>query len=245
MRRKRRKTIRGILILLLLFAIAVTVVLTIPLFNITSVTVTGNARLTAEEILAAAAVPTGKNIYRVSMKDARERLEAQPYILTAEVERRFPAKVVISVTERTEVATIKCTGGYAVIDKSCRVLRIAAEAESLPTVSGSTVKKVQPGENIVMHDDSFTEDVTTLFEALETADLQVSLRRIRLESSLNTVLETQHGLEIHLGGLDELPYKLQMCKNILYGGYDGINRESSGILKWTSEGQFSYRQSEN
>lgn len=245
MAKRRRRTGRSIIILLLLFAIAVTVVLTIPVFNITSVTVTGNARLSAEELLAAAAIPTGKNIYRVSMKDARERLELQPYILTAEVKRRFPARVAITVTEREEVAAVKCTGGYAVIDKTGRVLRIAADTEEQMTVTGGTVEKALPGTDIVMQDGHFITNLTTILDELEKTDLQVRLRRIQLDSSLDTVLITEHGLEIHLGGMDELSYKLQMCRNILGGGYGGINRESGGVLRWTSEGQFSYRQDEN
>jgi len=245
MAKRRRRTGSGILILLLLFAIAVTVVLTIPVFNITSVTVTGNARLSEEEILTVAAIPAGENIYRVSMKNARERLEGQPYILTAEVKRRFPARVSIEVTEREEAAAIKCTGGYAVIDKAGRVLRIAADTEDLMTVTGGTAEEAVPGRNIVMQDEHFITNLTTILEELEKTDLQVRLRRIQLDSTLDTVLITEHGLEIHLGGMDELPYKLQLCRNVLGGGYGGINRESSGVLRWTSEGQFSYRQDEN
>ncbi|MBE7024442.1 MAG: FtsQ-type POTRA domain-containing protein [Ruminococcaceae bacterium] len=245
MSKKRRRNLGGVFILILLFIIAVTVVLTIPVFNITSVTVTGNARLTTEELLTVAAVPTGKNIYQISMKDVEERLLAQPYVLSATVKRRFPAKVAITVTEREEAAAIRCTGGYAIIDSEGRVLRIAAEPESVMTVSGGTVDTAQPGSTILMTDENFLGNFKLLLSELKGADLSVTIRHMRLESSINTVLETEHNLEIHLGGMDELSYKLQMCKNIMCGGYEGINRESSGVLKWTGEGQFSYRHHEN
>lgn len=245
MAKKRRKT-GGIFILILLFIIAVTVALTTPVFNITSVTVTGNARLTSEEILSAAGIPVGTNIYRVSMKSAGERIEAMPYILEAEVKRRFPAKVVISVTEREEATAVKCTGGYAVVDKNCRVLRLCAEEEaSIPVASGANVESAQLGQDIVMKDERFVGDLKTMLAALEMANLEVEVRRIRLESAVEIILETRPGLEIHLGGMDELSYKLQLCRNILHGGNAGINKDSSGVLRWTSEGQFSYRQSKN
>ncbi len=244
MARKRRKT-GGIFILILLFIIAVAVTLTTPVFNITSVTVTGNARLSSEEILAAAGIPIGTNTYRVSMKHAEARMEAMPYILTADAGRRFPAKVVIRITEREEAAAIECPGGYAVVDKQCRVLRLSAEEENIPVASGAGVEQATPGTDVMMRDERFTTDLKAIFEALETANLEVELGRIRLNSAVEVILETKKGLEIHLGGMEELPYKLQLCRNILHGGHAGINKDSSGVLRWTNEGQFSYRQSKN
>ncbi len=246
MAKQKRKGIGGgIFLLILLFIITVTVALTIPVFNITSVTVTGNARLTEEEILAAADIPIGKNIYRVSMKDAGARIERMPYILWAEVERRFPARVAIEVAEREEAASIQCTGGYAVVDKDCYVLRLTTEAEDLVTILGIEVESAQPGSSIIMQEEHAAENVKTILSALEEADMQVKMRRIRLDSAVDIVLETRHGLEIHIGTMDELGYKLQLCKNILNGGHAGIHKESSGVLRWTNEGQFSYRQREN
>ena len=245
MAKKKRKGIGGIFILILLFIIAVTVALTVPVFNITSVTVTGNTQLTEEEILEAANIPIGKNIYRVSMKDARLRVEDMPYVLTAEVERRFPAKVVIEVTERTEAAAVKCDGGYAIVDPTCYVLRLTPSEEDTMTVSGVKVEAAKPGEEIQIGEDRTVGEVTAMLEALEKADMQVRLRRIRMDSMADIIVETQYGMEIHLGNMDELVYKLQLCKNILNGGYAGLHKESSGVLRWTNEGQFSYRQREN
>lgn len=242
---RRRRKIGGVFILLLLFIIAVTVALTVPVFNITSVIVTGNARLSEEEVLAVAGIPVGTNIYRVSMGKAEERLTAMPYVLSAEARRKFPARVHIKIEEREEKAAVVCDGGYAVIDSTARVLRLSAEEENLPLVSGSGVVSASPGKTIEMKEEGFCDDFTALLSALDAADMGIEISRIAIENTADVSVETEHGLEIHLGGMDDLDYKFKLCKNIICGGHGGINRESGGVLRWTSQGQFSYRQSKN
>ncbi len=244
MARKRKKT-GGILLLILLFIIAVTVTLTLPILKISSVTVTGNDQITTEEIMATGAVPIGTNIFRVSIKKAEEKIEALPYVLTADVKRKFPARVSIEIVERQEAAAVVCPGGYAVVDKEGRVLRLTTEEEDFCIVSGSRVESASMGQAIAMEDGRFLENLIKLLQELEKTDLKVQLRAIRLASAVEVVLETKTGLEIHLGGMDELSYKFQLCQNILGGGHAGINKDSSGVLKWTGDGQFSYRQNKN
>ncbi len=242
---RRRRKIGGILLLLLLFIIAVTVTLTLPILNISSVTVTGNEKVSKEEIEATGAVPIGKNIYRISVKKAEEQIMAIPYIKTADVRRKFPARISITVTERQEAAAVECQGGYAVIDKEGRVLRLSPEEEPLCIVSGDNVESATPGQAISMADARFLENLTSILAELEKTDLKVPIAKIRISSAVDIVLQTVSGMEIHLGGMDELAYKFQLCRNILNGGHAGINKESSGVLRWTGDGQFSYRQNKN
>lgn len=242
---RRRRKISGFLLLLLLFIIAVTVTLTMPILNISSVTVTGNERVTKEEIEATGAFPIGKNIYRISVKKAKEQIEAIPYIKSAEVKRKFPARISVSVTERAEAAAVVCPGGYAVIDKEGRVLRLSPEEEPMCIVSGDRVETATPGQTITMEDGRFLENLTKLLYELEKTDMKVSMKRIEISSAVEIMMETAAGMEIHLGGMDELTYKFQLCRNILNGGHAGINKDSAGVLRWTGDGQFSYRQSKN
>ncbi len=242
---KKRKPKGGIFILLLLFIIAVTMVFTTPVFKISTVSVSGNTKVSKEEVLAAASLPPGKNIYMVSMKDAKARVEALPYVLTAEVKRKFPARVSITVTERTEAVAVQCTGGYAVLDREGRVLRISTDTEDLCTASGVNVSGAVPGQTVSMEDERFLENLKTLLTVAEQAGLGGDIKQIRIPSAVDVMLVTRGNMEIQLAGMDELPYKLQLCYNILNGGYEGVNIDSDGVLTWTSEGKFSYRKNKN
>ncbi len=243
--RERQRIIGGFLILVLLFIVAVTVALTTPVFNITSVTVVGNERISAEEAVLESQIPIGKNIYRVSMKNAEERLRALPYVETVKVKRRFPARVLIRITERQEAVAVECPGGYAVVDKTARVLRVSGEEESLPRASGAEVMEAVPGEIIQTRQAHFPEELKTMLSALEAENIEIEIAAISIRSSQNVMLETRGGMEIHLGNMDELSYKLKLCGHILRGGHAGINKDSRGVLQWTDEGKFSYRQNKN
>ena len=243
--KKRRRNFGGAFLLLLLFAIAVTVTLTIPVFNITSVTVMGNARLQTEQILAAAEIPVGMNIYRVSMRKAEERVLALPYAKEVSIRRHFPARVTIEVSERSERGAVECGGGYAILDDTCRVLRLSLEAEALPYVTGSAVESARIGEMLEMKDARFCGDFMALIQALDAVDLGVEWGRFCLDSAADIWIETKPGLEIHLGTIEDAEYKLRLCRNILEGEFPGVTKESSGILRWTNAGQFSYRQNKN
>lgn len=245
MTKRRRRRSGGALLLLVLFAVAVTVTLTLPMFNITSVSVSGTAHTTEEEVLAAAGIPIGTNIYRVSMRKAAERISALPYVKTVEVGRRFPARVVIEVEERAERGAVVCDGGYAVIDDTCRVLRLDIEADEVTKVFGGKMEEARPGKTIVMQNARFSADFTALMEALDAAELGMDLATVYLESAADVSVETKHGLRIYLGGMEEIPYKLQLCRSILDDEHAAVTRESSGTLRWTEQGQFSYRQIEN
>lgn len=242
---KKRTKKGGIFILLLLFIVAVIMVFTTPVFKITTVMVNGNEKVSREEVLAAASLPPGKNIYTVSMKEAKARVEALPYVLSAEVKRKFPARVSIQITERAEAAAMQCTGGYAILDKEGRVLRIAADAENVCTVSGTTVTNAVPGQTIGLEDGRFLDNLKTLLTETQSAGVQENIKQIRIPSAVDVVLVTRGDMEIQLAGMDELSYKLKLCCNILNGGYEGVNKDSGGVLRWTSEGKFSYRKSKN
>ena len=75
-------------------------VFTSPRFAITEVAVSGASRLTPEEVVAASGIGPGTNLFRLDRAAVVARLEALPLVRRAEVVRRFPNRVTLSVEER-------------------------------------------------------------------------------------------------------------------------------------------------
>ena len=242
-KKRKRKIKSGVWLLLLLTAILIVVVMTVPIFEIRTVIVEGNSRLTAEEIHAAAAVPKGTNIFRVRMQNIEERVLTLPYVKTAKVNRRFPDKVRIAISEREEAAAIKSGGGYAVIDDTGRVLRLSLEKEDMLIFSGCEVENAEVGESIRLVEGQTPDDFFTLIASLRCQDLLKEMQTLTIASSIDVQLETKGGMQIYLGSMEDMEYKLQLVKQILHGDQTEIDSSSGGVLRWTSEGQFSYRQS--
>lgn len=77
-----------------------------PAFAIDAIDVKGLARVDRVELLAAAGLELGLNVFARSPEDVRARLLRHPWILSAKVERKLPSRFAITVLERAPVALL-------------------------------------------------------------------------------------------------------------------------------------------
>lgn len=75
-------------------------------FAIDRIDMQGLARLERKELLDAAGLALGANIFSRKPEDVRARLLRHPWILSAEVERRLPSRFTITIHEREPVALL-------------------------------------------------------------------------------------------------------------------------------------------
>lgn len=74
--------------------------LTSPRFAVTEVTVVGASRLTPEEIVTASGIGAGTNLFRLDQTAVLARLVSLPLVRRADVTRRLPNRVTLTVEER-------------------------------------------------------------------------------------------------------------------------------------------------
>jgi cell division protein FtsQ len=87
-----------------------------PLLAVQTVTVKGTSRLSPADILAAARVPIGRSLLRLDPGRIRARVAALPAVRAVTVDRDWPHRLVITVTERSPVATVATGGGVELVD---------------------------------------------------------------------------------------------------------------------------------
>ena len=108
-----------------------------PLLNVDHVRVTGAARTTPAELMAASGIHKGMPMIDVDAGDAAARLHIVPWILRAHVERHWPSTVTIAVVERLPVAVAPAKIGFATVDATGRVVATtAAPPPFLPVLLG-------------------------------------------------------------------------------------------------------------
>ncbi|MBR1555037.1 MAG: FtsQ-type POTRA domain-containing protein, partial [Oscillospiraceae bacterium] len=96
-RRKRGRSLYAFLVVILAFAIIVTLSMTV-FFNIRIIRVTGNAEYEPEYIVEKVGVSEGDNMMRLSLPELEQNAEEQ--LLNAEsvtIRRQFPSTLVIDV----------------------------------------------------------------------------------------------------------------------------------------------------
>jgi cell division protein FtsQ len=79
---------------------------TAPAFAVDQIEVSGLARLDRAELLEAAGLRLGLNVFARAPEEIRARLLRHPWILSAEVQRRLPSRIEIAVREREPVALL-------------------------------------------------------------------------------------------------------------------------------------------
>ncbi|MDB4972880.1 MAG: Cell division protein FtsQ [Myxococcaceae bacterium] len=118
---------------------------TAPAFAIDAISVKGLSRLSRDELLHAAGVSLGMNVFARSPDDIHARLLRHPWILSAEVRRELPSRLEIAVRERDPIALLvveACTQPVAKgeDDAACEepssLYLVSADAKMIKRVSG-------------------------------------------------------------------------------------------------------------
>ena len=153
-RRQRRGAIlwRRLVFLLMLVAVglAARVVFRIvrgPKVRIKAISVVGTRQLRAQAVIKQCGVRLGDSLYWINAGQMERRLERLPNVASARVERHFPHRLMIRVTERQpELFTVR---GHEVfyIDRARVVFRLArSKTDNLTRVAGLGVSKRDVGK---------------------------------------------------------------------------------------------------
>lgn len=152
---KIRKFLIGVAAVIIVVSIGVFLSLT-SFFHIDDITVTGNERYSVEEILNQCTIKTGENLFMADTEAAKEQIEFNlPYIYNAEIKRKLPYTIEITVTETEPVYSIKNKDKtYILLDDRFKVLEDAAEKSSGINISKAEIKSAVLGKTIEFKDEN-------------------------------------------------------------------------------------------
>jgi cell division protein FtsQ len=176
--------------------------LTTERFAVASVEVRGASRTPPEQIVAAAAIPRGTNIFRLDPADVLGRVEAIPEVRDADLLRELPNRVVIVVEERRPF-TLVHGGRLHWMDDEGRLLGASPEAVAspMPVISGLTADELasmrtKPGPKARV--------AVAVIRALlrSGSGLAAEISEIDMSRREGPVLYTVDGVEVRLGHED-------------------------------------------
>jgi cell division protein FtsQ len=106
-------------------------------FATREVEVTGASRLSHDEVLAAAGLALGRNVFEVSPEQAKARLEQNPWVAEAHVTRRLPGSYRIEVIEQQPAALLQLEALYLVSEEGSVLKPLSADDPTdLPVITG-------------------------------------------------------------------------------------------------------------
>ena len=173
--------------------------LTSPRFAVSEVEVRGISRLAADDVLAAAGIRRGTNLWRLDPRAAIAGVESLSAVRRAELIREFPNRVTIVVEERRPF-TLVHAGRLHWIDEEG--MRVAPESRAvtipLPVISGLTDDEIAsaskaPSERVL----TGVRLIRTLLRAGSPLVQQIS--EVDVGRSDGPVLYTVDGIEVRIG----------------------------------------------
>jgi cell division protein FtsQ len=194
-----------------------------PIFDIQRITVENNDYYTSEQIIDLSGVGLGENIFRISTRDVRNKLLADPYIMSVKTKRKLPGELVLRVAEREESAFVSDRGECVIIDENGLVLRRTKTTPLLTQIGNLHLVEAEAGRPLVAEENAALTDTLNLLKKVKNAELyfkKVDISNIIIRAYVFDLLVCE-GTPAHLSeNLDEL-------KQILLGLKEqGIERGS-------------------
>lgn len=145
--KRRRGRFSGLYKVLSILIVAAAVVLAcVVFFRVNSVTVEGNVRYTAEEIIEASGIRTGDNLVALSRSRVSAAICTQlPYVESVSIRKALPDGVVLKVTERVAAATVESAEGRWLISAQGKLLEKDNGSIQAMAITGLTAAGPYPG----------------------------------------------------------------------------------------------------
>ena len=135
------------------------------LFRIDQVNVQGGERLSHRQIVALSDIQTGMNTFSLDLELIGRKIEGNPWVREARVQRIFPRQVAIQIRERKPVAIINL-GYLYYLDDQGEVFKVLDAADQLdfPIITGFDYQQIE------QRDRRYAGDLKAIVELL--ADLR-------------------------------------------------------------------------
>jgi len=146
--RSKRKRVARTVVALLITGGAVWAAFWSPLLDVRRVQVAGVHHSDPDDVRAAASLGSDDNLLLVSTGAIARAVEELPWVRDADVHRRLPGTVRIKITERDPALVLTVPSGTWTLDADGRVLAEGTAATGLPSLSGTTVGGIAPGDQL-------------------------------------------------------------------------------------------------
>jgi cell division protein FtsQ len=187
--------------------------LTAPRFRVAEIEVRGAARLDAAEVLAAAGVRSGHNLFRLDPREIAERLRRLPWVKRALVIRELPNRVVLVIEERVPFALAHVGRLYWLDEDGVRLgAEPRAVSPRLPLVSGLAVEDGPLQEAATGHARTAIWLIRVLLRTGNPLAREIS--EIDASGRDGPVLYTVEGIEVRVGR-DEWEERLARLETVL------------------------------
>ena len=191
-----------------------------PYFNLQQIDVTGNRRLSRDEVLEASQVELGANLLTIDLNAIVTGLKKHAWILSGSVHRRFPGQLIIEIEERRPRAILAAERLYYVDDQAKFFARLLpGDSVNYPLFTGITGRELKSNASEVRELLRLGLGLLEILERTAPVGEAFTISEIRLNLEDGLSLKTDSGRLIILGksGLEGKIRRYVRLKKFLSG----------------------------
>jgi len=171
-KKKRKKKYYSLRIIgLILFCVAIYFFLHSSVFTVEKIELEKNDRFSLEKVQEMSGLKTGVNMFGMKLGQCEDKLEENPYVREADVGRKIPDIITVSLDLREPVAVIVKKDKYIMIDSEGTVLEIRDKLPHYTVLGGITVTEAEKGGTVKVKETEKYEEYMALLKKMNKADL--------------------------------------------------------------------------
>lgn len=240
--RIREQKIRRFIFFTVIAAILISVIVFFtPIFNIKSVSVIGNERVSTEQVLEKTGDVIGENLFTLRKGAISKGLLEYAYIEKVTVRKKpFPPTLILDIKECKPATQIEYAESYIAIDKTGKILEKSTEKlEGMSVAKGIKILTANEGENIAFKDDEAKKIVLGCIQAMDKADILRDVVTMSFEDMTNITFNYQSRLDVICGTHVDFQRKLALFNEAINS--NNLTENSRGTINLSTPGKAIYR----
>lgn len=237
-RRKRGRSAYALLVVILTFAIIVTLSMTV-FFNIQTVRLTGDPIYELEDILPVIGISEGDNMMRLHLDELEA--EAEKMLVNAEsvdLKRQFPNTLVIDIREAVPAYNVSYEYGTLIVSRKNKILQDSMNPMAgLIQVVGYVPSETTPGEHLSATEERQDKIFSAFQDMIQESALAVPITSINMTDLNDIIVDFDHRIEFNMGNWSEINYKISFAEQVIAGQ----PAEKEGYLMMIGTNQCSFR----
>ena len=218
--KKKKVVSKKLKIILPIIAIIFLVMLLLSsrLFNIKTIEVEGNSKISDEKIISLSSIELYTNIFRINKRNIREKIKENAYIENISISTHLPSTLILTVEEREPKYMLQFADSYVYINNQGYMLEISNEKIDIPILIGFTtdLSNIKAGNRINIEDLKKMDMVIKIYEAAKSNDLGNLITKIDISNDKNyTIMLETEGKRVYLGDCSDLNTRILYLKSIL------------------------------
>ncbi len=210
-------------------------------FKITVVQTSGNVIYSSQELVDAAQIELGSNLFLLDTGAVKERILSEKlFVDSVNVRRKMPDTIVLEVRESQLLACFRFGGSYFVVNRRCQILSKGDEASVAGYIVLEGLEPLAPrvGEKLVLSESEggklrYLEDVMAV---LLDRELYHNVLSIDAANPAALKLDYQGRLTVNLGSNEQLERKFDVLEGIL----KDLSDYDDGVIDLSTPGQGHY-----